>query len=256
MARRPAPPPTATVLATALAALVSACGTSTPTAPALATCAALGGVPAQRLVPHPVDGISGSWIVALVDGAGDLAGTAAGIAARHGGQVKALFSSLNGFALDIADARAPELLTEPAVCYVEQDAVVRASAVGTWQGTKTYVASDGSFLGAAGDWTFTVASDGAGGLVIAAGPHATVDASGAFKVAPFTYPAGFTPGPPGHCNPSTSAITDGAGYASIDGSLDLRIEWTTTCGGTSTASVSTYRMTRVDGLQPGQTSSL
>lgn len=111
-------------------AIAAGCGGTPPSQTAVATrlysCDGSGSPPPAKLV-IPGNPISGSWNVAVVESVANLSATAEALAARYGGQVKALFPTLGVFNIAIPDDQARALALDPAVCYVEQDAWVAAA---------------------------------------------------------------------------------------------------------------------------------
>jgi subtilisin family serine protease len=98
--------------ATTLAIMVT--GTAATAAP----------VTGQILAAGTPDAITGSYIVVLKD-----AGSAAGLAAKYGGQVGHTFNhALHGFSISTSEAAAQRLAADPAVAYVEQNRRVTIDA--------------------------------------------------------------------------------------------------------------------------------
>ena len=87
------------------------------------------------LVPHGATPVTGSYIVVLKDGtaASSAVGSAsATLARRYGGTVTTNYgSALHGFAAHLSATQARRLAADPAVAYVEQDAVVSLDATQT-----------------------------------------------------------------------------------------------------------------------------
>jgi subtilisin family serine protease len=70
-----------------------------------------------------------SYLVMLKPSSSDAATTAQALAARHGGQVRAVWRhALRGFALRASASAAARIAGDPRVSYVEQDAVIAVSA--------------------------------------------------------------------------------------------------------------------------------
>jgi len=87
--------------------------------------------PPTKLLLHPVDGIANEYIVVLMKNE-PLDEVAAAIAAKYSGTVTDVFrSTLWGFGLKVADAQAAAIASEPAVCFIEQNGIVRGGDVPT-----------------------------------------------------------------------------------------------------------------------------
>ena len=102
-----------------LAAAVAALAALGTTVPASAAEGAIVGA-------NTADAVSGSYIVVLKDGT-SVAETAKSVTSKHGGTVKRTFGSVKGFAGAMSEAQAKRVAADPAVAYVEQDKVMRAS---------------------------------------------------------------------------------------------------------------------------------
>jgi subtilisin family serine protease len=80
--------------------------------------------------------VKGSYIVKLKDakaGKSRVASSASSLTDRFGGKVSRTYSSaLKGFALKATEAEAKRLAADPSVAYVEADAKVHTTAVGSW----------------------------------------------------------------------------------------------------------------------------
>jgi subtilisin family serine protease len=78
--------------------------------------------------------VEGSYIVKLKDSArASVASTASSVAGKHGAKVGKTFShSLKGFSIKATEAQAKRIAADPSVAYVEQDAKVQTTAVGSW----------------------------------------------------------------------------------------------------------------------------
>jgi subtilisin family serine protease len=107
------------------AAGIAACA-ETPTTPVTTE---LSQAPAEQAFVRGSSGeaIPGQYIVVLNDDVTDTRGAATQMAAAAGGEVMHVYSIVNGFAVRIPDAAAAALARHPAVQYVEQDQVMRAS---------------------------------------------------------------------------------------------------------------------------------
>ncbi|MEV8507362.1 S8 family peptidase [Actinoplanes sp. NPDC051475] len=78
------------------------------------------------------DAIGGSYIVVLKDGATEVPAVSRQLTRRYGGQVRASYSSaVRGFQTGMSALEARRLAANPAVAYVEQDAVVTLADVKT-----------------------------------------------------------------------------------------------------------------------------
>jgi hypothetical protein len=117
--------------------------------------------------------------------------------------------------------------------------------VGAWTGTKTYFDADGDWIASAPEWYFEITSTGPGTVAFVNGPSASVNGID-ITINAFEYPAGYTPGGPGHCGPSQKRIVSGSGTLSADGVLSLDIHFTISCGGATAQQRATYEMTRLD----------
>lgn len=120
--------------ATAVLGFVAAAATVVATA-APATAGAATAPEKAVLVPHGATPVTGSYIVVLKDGtaASSAVGSAsATLARRYGGTVTTNYgSALHGFAAHLSATQARRLAADPAVAYVEQDAVVSLDATQT-----------------------------------------------------------------------------------------------------------------------------
>ena len=100
-------------------------------ATAAATLAAmsLGAAPAQAegviFDANQADSVEGSYIVVMKDAYG---ASAQSLATSYGGSVDATFASINGFSVSMSESDARKLAADPAVEYVQQDAVVSLDA--------------------------------------------------------------------------------------------------------------------------------
>lgn len=103
-------------------------GSNSVPAPALAgSCMPGGAAPPAKLIIPPTGGVSGRWIVALADDTTPLHATAVMLAWRYGGKVLDEWDTLGMFLMGLDDSAAAALSEDPAVCYVEQDAIVHAT---------------------------------------------------------------------------------------------------------------------------------
>jgi hypothetical protein len=84
--------------------------------------------PGRKLGTYPGCGVPGSYLVDLRADVADAPGTAAALAARHGGTLIRVWESFQGFAILLDDARAPALAAEPEVAFVQQVADAPAAA--------------------------------------------------------------------------------------------------------------------------------
>lgn len=87
------------------------------------SCGPDGPVPPSKVILAPENAVSGSWSVVLFQDVPNLPSVSQQVAARHGGTVTALFPSINGFGLRVADQAAPGIALEPTVCFLEQSAM-------------------------------------------------------------------------------------------------------------------------------------
>ncbi|MFI6031301.1 S8 family peptidase [Amycolatopsis magusensis] len=102
----------------------------------VAVLTALGGTTAATAAEGTVvdansaDAVPGSYIVVLKDGvsAQSVEGAAQTVLSRHGGSLDRLFTTVRGYSANMNETQAKRAAADPAVAYVEQNKVVRASA--------------------------------------------------------------------------------------------------------------------------------
>jgi hypothetical protein len=123
---------------------------------------------------------------------------------------------------------------------------------GAWRGTKTYLTSDGAVEASAPGWVFEMRMIAPDALQFVNGPAAYVTGSSTFSVSGYTYPPSYPPGTNGQCVPIINVVINGSGTLAADGSLLLSVNWTHSCGGATSRSVTTYSMTWVAALAPGE----
>lgn len=129
-----------------------------------------------------------------------------------------------------------------------EDAPV-APFVGTWNGTKTYLSTTGEWLAEAPDWTFVIETIDGDTLRLARGPLADVRAPRRFEVRRFVGEPTYPPLPSGGgCAPITPTVTGGVGVLEDDGTLVLDLNWSSSCGGSTTESRMHYEMRRIEGV--------
>jgi hypothetical protein len=120
---------------------------------------------------------------------------------------------------------------------------------GAWKGTKTYLTDAGQVLASAPGWPFVIQMTSRDELRFVNGPAARITGDATFAVSSYTYPPSYPPGPSsGICVPVIDTIVDGIGTLAPNGTLSLSLNWTHTCGGTTSRSVTKYSMTWVPSL--------
>ena len=128
---------------------------------------------------------------------------------------------------------------------------------GAWKGTKSYLAADGTVAAWAPDWPFQIRMTSPNTLQFVNGPAAKITSPSSIVVSGFTFPPSYPPGPSsGICVPIIDTITDGTGTLAQDGSLSLTLNWTHSCGGQTSRSITTYSMKSVAALTPNEISQL
>ncbi|MFT3914634.1 MAG: hypothetical protein QM704_11100 [Anaeromyxobacteraceae bacterium] len=120
---------------------------------------------------------------------------------------------------------------------------------GTWTGTKYFYAPDGTLSGSAPGWYVELTVEGRH-LRITRGPTASVAADGSLVVDRYEYPATYPPGPPGHCAPWYDVVTGGTGRLVGADALELTLEWTQTCDGSTHPYTGKYVLTRLASMPP------
>jgi hypothetical protein len=83
--------------------------------------------PPSKLITHPSGGVSGRWIVVLNDKTAPVHTAAAALASRYGGEVLAEWDALGMFLISMDESAAATLSEDPAVCFVEQDAIAHGT---------------------------------------------------------------------------------------------------------------------------------
>ena len=85
--------------------------------------------PGPSVRARPAEPIPGQYIVVFRRGAGDAKSLAKSLAGKHGGKLKHTYeAALKGMAIELPDTEVAALRRDPAVEFVEQNQVVRASA--------------------------------------------------------------------------------------------------------------------------------
>ena len=121
---------------------------------------------------------------------------------------------------------------------------------GTWTGTKAYLNGDGSVAGSS-SWAVSIQDAGAQSLLISGDVAATVDSASSFTVGRHAYAPAASPGPAGHCAPTTATILDGTGTLAGPDTLRITLHWIYECGGASTNATTVYDLQRASGsVQP------
>ena len=124
---------------------------------------------------------------------------------------------------------------------------------GAWRGTKTYLSCDGQVMGSTDGWPIEIRMTGRDQFQFVNGPAAKMAPDGTLLVSGSTYPPSYRPGPSsGTCAPVFDSIVDGIGKLAPDGTLSLTLNWTHTCGGATTRSVTKYSVTWVPALDPSE----
>ena len=110
----------ASVLACTNAAHVGALGR-----PFQYSCLDGGTPPPQKLVLRDADagGIPNKYVGEFFPVVTDADAEAHRLAAKHGGTITYVFQSIDGFAIDLDDSKAPALAAEAEICILEQDAI-------------------------------------------------------------------------------------------------------------------------------------
>jgi len=128
---------------------------------------------------------------------------------------------------------------------------------GAWRGRKSYLTTDGQLMGSAEGWPFAIRMTGRNELQFVNGPAAKITDTTTFVVSQYTYPPSYPPGPSsGTCAPIIDSIVGGIGVLERDGTLSLTLNWTHTCGGETSRSVTKYSMTWVPALAASESPQL
>jgi len=124
---------------------------------------------------------------------------------------------------------------------------------GAWRGKKSYLTTDGQVMGFGDGWAFAMRMTGLDKLEFVNGPAAKITDNTSFVVSQYTYPPSYPPGPSsGTCAPVVDSILGGVGALERDGTLSLTLNWTHTCGGEASRSVTKYSMTWVPALSASE----
>ena len=116
-----------------------------------------------------------------------------------------------------------------------------------------YLTTDGQVMGSADGWAFAMRMTGLDKLEFVNGPAAKITDNTSFVVSQYTYPPSYPPGPSsGTCAPVVDSILGGVGALERDGTLSLTLNWTHTCGGEASRSVTKYSMTWVPALSASE----